>query len=310
MSARATVLVVDDEPYHRDLLVRRLRDRYEVLSAEDGPTALELAASHQPDLILLDVMMPDMDGYEVCRQLKANPATANVQVLFVTARGDPDDKITGLTAGGRDYVTKPFHADELLARVGAGVRAKQVMDALLAENRQLAVDSITDPLTGLRNRRYLDERMDQEIARARREGRPLGCLLVDVDHFKEINDTWGHEAGDQVLRDLASLLRTSFRTSDVLSRYGGDEFAALMPQAGFEDLERIAEKLRRKVERYPFTAGPGGPNVEVTVSVGAASLDGRENGALLRRADAALYRAKAHGRNKVAADADLSVAVA
>lgn len=448
MSAR--ILVVDDQPANVRLLEARLQAEYfDVCTAENGQQALEVARLEQPDVILLDVMMPGMDGYEVCRRLKADAATRHIPVVMVTALDQSEDRIKGLEAGADDFLTKPVDEVSLFARVRSLLRLKAVLDELryredsaaLAgapsehvddlsddyevviiaaddrvmpryvsampegastrtfsdpgegmeaisaetdllivdltspafdgmricarvrsdnETRQLPIVAIVNPedvqtavrsldlgvndvvyrpvdggelnarartqlrrkhyadrlrnsldhslelavkdsLTGLHNRRYIESRLRQAIDSANSGGAPVSVMIADIDHFKRINDTWGHEAGDAVLKGFAQRIIDGLRALDLAARYGGEEFVIMMPGAGLAEAAIAADRLRARVESSAFEI-PGADPVNVTVSIGLAQLTaGEDMDSLLRRADAALYEAKTDGRNRIQA---------
>ncbi len=291
---RHTVLVADDDESIRDLLVMVLTEAgYETLDAANGQTAVELALAHRPDLALLDVMMPVMDGFAACRAIKADPRTAGIPVLLLTALAHTDSKVRGLSDGATDYITKPFENAELLARIKKVLQEKDQRDALAAE-------ALTDALTGLTNRRSLERQLDQLLAHAERGDEPLSVLLFDVDRFKVINDTYGHAAGDIVLTTLARRAQESVRAQDVVGRLGGEEFLVILPGAGRTAAYITAERLRAHVAAKPI-ATPAGP-IDVTVSVGAATTHPGmdvERTALITTSDHALYSAKNTGRNRV-----------
>ncbi len=451
----ARILVVDDIAPNVMLLEAKLSaDYYDVLTAYDGPTALELAATASPDIVLLDVMMRGMDGFEVCRRLKSDPRTRHIPVVLVTALDGRRDRLTGLEAGADDFLTKPIDDVSLFARVKSLTRLKLVIDELrqreasgrrmgviesagarldglggriiVADDHpqqgkrifeELAVDhrpvlepdpeqaqlaagaradllivnaasqnfdglrlaarirsdeqtrhvpilavvngddrgraakaleigvndvlprpvdpeelsarvrslirqkrytdflrnnldqslelAVTDPLTGLHNRRYMNGQLGPLVKRACKGGEPVSALLIDIDHFKRINDTFGHGVGDHVLRDFAVRLATNIRAIDLACRYGGEEFVVVMPDTGPEDAHRIAERLRRHVAASPFRPSGVAEPLVVTISVGVATTEGEGDtpDALLARADAGVYAAKAGGRNQVVARA-------
>ena len=453
MSAR--ILVIDDIDANVRLLEAKLTaDYYEVLTATDGVTGLAIAASEQPDIILLDVMMPGMDGFQVCRRLKEDPATRHIPVVLVTALDGRADRIAGLDAGADEFLTKPIEDIMLFARVRSLTRLKVVLDELrdrensgrrvgvisTAANRmagsggrvlivddnerqaqrlanELAVEhrpviegdldkahltargpvdlvilnttarsfdglrfaaqlrshettrnipilalidpddrsraikaldigvndvlarpidpeelaarvrtqikrkrytdllrsnldqsleaAVTDPLTGLHNRRYMSGQLDALVARAVRDGRPVSALLLDIDHFKKINDSFGHDAGDEVLREFAVRLASNVRAVDLPCRFGGEEFVVVMPETAIEDAERIAERIRLHVAGAPFRVSNGREVLSVTISIGVATTTGPGDTPehLLKRSDEALYEAKASGRNRVIAHA-------
>ena len=453
MSAR--ILVVDDIEANVRLLEAKLTaEYYEVLTARDGPTALAIAAGEKPDIVLLDVMMPGMDGFDVCRRLKNDPETRHIPVVLVTALDGRSDRIQGLEAGADEFLTKPIDDVMLFARVRSLTRLKLVMDELRdreasgrrmgviagaanrlggAGGRVLIVDdnprqaqrladelgvehrpvvesdiekaalaakgpvdllivnatartfdglrfaaqlrsdeatrhlpilaiidfderprlvkaleigvndvlakpvdpeelaarartqirrkrytdylrdnldqslelAVTDQLTGLHNRRYMTGQLEALVRRAQRGGDPVAALMVDIDHFKKINDTYGHDVGDEVLREFAARLASNVRAIDLPCRYGGEEFTVIMPDTGLGDAERIAERIRLHVAGAPFRVAQGREILTVTISIGVAATLGETDTpeALLKRADAAVYEAKAAGRNRVIARA-------
>ena len=446
----ARILVVDDvEPNVRLLEAKLTLEYYEVLTAMDGATALEIAAAERPDIILLDVMMPGMDGFETCRRLKADPVTRHIPVVLVTALDGREDKIKGLGVGADDFVTKPIDDVILFARVKSLVRLKAVMDELrereesgrrmgvdsdgagrlrgsggrvlivddnklqsekmlahlMAEHRPVVegdpamgliaargpvdlmivnvssaefdglrfvaqvrsseasrrtpilavvdpadrprllkalelgvndilprpVDSeelmarartqikrkryadflkekldyslemaVTDALTGLHNRRYMAGQLQAMVGRAAQGGDPVAVLVMDIDHFKAVNDGFGHDAGDEVLREFAVRLATNVRAIDLPCRLGGEEFVVVMPGASLEDAARVADRIRRDIEGQPFPIMGGAEGLTVTVSIGvASSVAGDTPEALLKRGDEGVYEAKSRGRNQV-----------
>ena len=453
MSAR--ILVVDDIEANVRLLEAKLTaEYYEVLTASDGPTALAIAAQEKPDIVLLDVMMPGMDGFQVCRRLKDDPETRHVPVVLVTALDGRADRIAGLEAGADEFLTKPIDDVMLFARVRSLTRLKMVIDELRTREasgrrigviagaasrlggtggRVLIVDdherqaqrvatelaiehrpvvegdaekalmtakgpvdliivnatsrsfdglrfaaqlrsdeatrhlpvlaivdfderarlvkaleigvndilpkpidpqelaarartqirrkrytdylrdnldhslelAVTDQLTGLHNRRYMAGQLEALVRRATHGGDPVACLLIDIDHFKKINDGYGHDVGDEVLREFAVRVASNVRAIDLPCRYGGEEFVVVMPDTKLEDAERIAERIRLHVAGSPFRVKGGSELLTVTISVGVAATlgEGDKPEALLKRADEAVYEAKAHGRNKVVARA-------
>ena len=453
MSAR--ILVVDDIEANVKLLEAKLAaEYYDVLTAYDGPTALALAASESPDIILLDVMMPGMDGFAVCRRLKDDPATRHIPIVLVTALDGRSDRIEGLEAGADEFLTKPIDDVMLFARVRSLTRLKQVMDELRAREasgrrigviagaaarlggtggRVLVVDdnerqaqrlmaelavehrpvmetdpekahltargpvdliivnatarafdglrfaatirsdeatrhlpilaivdpderhrlvkaleigvndlltkpldpqemaarartqirrkrytdflrdnldhslelAVTDQLTGLHNRRYMEGQLGALVKRATHGGDPVSALMIDIDHFKKINDNFGHDIGDEVLREFAVRLASNVRAIDLPCRYGGEEFTVIMPGARLEDAQRVAERIRLHVAGSPFRVAGGKELLTVTISIGVATTvgEGDTPEALLKRADEAVYEAKAAGRNRVVARA-------
>jgi two-component system cell cycle response regulator len=451
----ARILVVDDvEPNVRLLEAKLTLEYYDVLTASDGGSALEIAGRERPDLILLDVMMPGMDGFETCRRLKADPVTRHIPVVLVTALDGREDKLKGLAAGADDFVTKPIDDVILFARVKSLVRLKSVLDELREReesNRRLGVDTdgagrlrgaggrvlivddnelqaqrileqlsrehrpivesdpaaalvaargpvdlvivnvaatnfdglrfvaqvrstdgsrkvpilavvepserprlvkalelgvndvlarpvdaeelearartqilrkryadflkqrldyslemaVTDALTGLHNRRYMAGQLQALMARAGQGGEGVAVMVMDIDHFKAVNDGFGHDSGDEVLREFAVRLATNVRAIDLPCRLGGEEFVVVMPGAGLEDAARVADRIRRDIEGQPFPILSGGEGLTITVSIGVAASHGAGDtpDALLKRADEGVYEAKAKGRNQVIARA-------
>jgi diguanylate cyclase (GGDEF)-like protein len=288
------ILIIDDD---RDALAmascRLAKEGAEIVCAEGGIAGLEAAEREKPDLILLDIDMPDMLGFDVCRALKAHPDLCMTPVLFLSGSGAADDKVKGLDLGAVDYVTKPFDAFELRARVRAALRTKHLQD-LLIEHAHL------DPLTGLPNRRALMARLQQEWARLERHPGALSFIMADVDHFKRINDTYGHNIGDKLLQEIAEIIAGQCRESDLPARYGGEEFAIVVPGEPAAKAARLAERCRRDIEkvRLPVRA----ETIGATASFGVADAAGLSSAAaLVARADAALYQAKDAGRNTVRA---------
>jgi diguanylate cyclase (GGDEF)-like protein len=302
------ILVVDDHEDNVELLRARLEARgYEVEAAMDGQEALDKVHASPPDLILLDVMMPRIDGIEVTRQLKGDSSLPFIPIIMQTALETTEDKVEGLDAGADDYITKPINFAELEARVKSLLRIKALQEELTRANEALLRASQTDGLTGLDNRRHVEERLTEMFGHAARLNEPLACVMCDVDHFKSVNDTYGHQAGDAVLQQVADILRTSAREIDRVGRYGGEEFIVLLPAANIADATAFAERVRREVEAREFTYADG--TVRRTLSAGVAAWphpEIRHQEALVKAADDALYLAKANGRNRVEAYDDAS----
>ncbi len=289
------VLVVDDSDFiHKLVRVRLRQEGLEVSSEFEGMRAVERAAADLPDLILLDIDLPGLDGYEICRLLKEHPATRSIPVIFLTGTSSTDSKVRGLDLGAVDYVTKPFDEVELRARVRAALRTKRLQDMLEQQ-------SFLDGLTGLWNRAYLDRRLEAEVNVAQRYGRPLSVVLVDIDHFKGVNDSWGHLFGDIVLQGVAQDLHESARRSDIVTRYGGEEFALLLTDTPLKAALLVAERLRQAIEARGFEARSA--RVSVTASLGVASTEELppplSPDTVLGAADRALYASKDAGRNRV-----------
>ena len=290
----ADVLVVDDSSTIRRILRRDLEAAgYVVREAADGAAGLEACRVELPDLVLLDVDMPVLDGLATMARMQEDPALRTVPVLFLTARTGGTEVARGLDLGAHDYLKKPCDQTELLARVSAALRRKAMEDVLAARTRELASQTATDALTGLGNRRLLDQRLTElDPARA------LGVLIVDIDHFKKVNDEFGHIVGDAVLAIAAARLRGACGQGEILVRWGGEEFVVAVPGVELDALRDLAERIRTCIEHTPFAVGTVEP-VAVTVSVGAAVGPTEDFTEVLRSADTALYEAKAGGRNQV-----------
>jgi diguanylate cyclase (GGDEF)-like protein len=289
------LLVVDDQPVNIQALYQAFNADHQVLMATSGEQALKLAIAQQPDLVLLDVVMPGMDGHEVCRRLKADEATRDIPVIFVTAHNDVAAETQGLAMGAVDFISKPINPVIVRARVKTHITLKAQSDLL----RQWVY---VDGLTGVRNRRYFDERLASDWGRSMRNRSELSVVLLDVDFFKRYNDHYGHQAGDACLRQVASCLRQSLkRSGDMAARYGGEEFACLLPETNLPGALEIARKLGDAVQALGIAHADSTVAAVVTVSLGVCSTSGSTAGsaeALLRGADAQLYLAKAEGRNR------------
>ena len=294
----ATVLVADDSLVVRAVVRGGLEEEgYRVVEAVDGRAALEQCRLDPPDVILLDVEMPELDGFEVLSALKSDAELRDIPVVFLTSRSSIDDVVAGLRGGAHDYLKKPFEHVELIARVGSAVHVKKLQDELRQRNVDLDRMSRTDALTGLYNRRHLDEELVRQQSQANRHLDPLCVLLLDIDHFKRVNDTHGHPAGDLVLCAFADRLRTELRAADIAGRWGGEEFLVIMPRTDLDGALEMAERLRRATAAQPITAGA--LEISVTVSGGCALSVGEAPDALLKLADSCLYRAKALGRDRI-----------
>ncbi|MCE5268565.1 MAG: diguanylate cyclase [Planctomycetaceae bacterium] len=286
------VLIIDDSPDALQVAKARLaKEQLSVVCADGGKAGLEAARRENPDLILLDVDMPEMCGFDVCRALKSDPDLCMIPVLFLSGSAAPEDKVQGLDLGAIDYVAKPFDAFELRARVRAALRTKHLQD-LLIEHAHI------DPLTGLPNRRALNERLQCEWARVERHGGQMSFIMADIDHFKTVNDRFGHQVGDRLLQEISQVIAGQCRKTDIPSRLGGDEFAILVPDEKAENAAHLAERCRRRAEMACVVAKNGA--AQTTVSFGIADSRGVDSPeALIARADEALYRAKGSGRNRL-----------
>lgn len=290
MNIKPLVLIVDDSPTNIHILAACLKDKYQLQISTNGEQCIAIARSTpQPDLILLDIEMPGISGYEVCRQLKESDETLAIPIMFVTARQGNDDEEKGLMLGAVDYITKPIHPAIVVARVNTQITLKLQRDELI----QMALH---DQLTGLYNRHYMLEISKQKIAKAIRHQQSFCILMIDIDHFKVINDSHGHLTGDAVLKAVAKYLNKGNRQEDIVVRFGGEEFLILLDNCDLDNALLKAELIRETVEKHQ----PHGINV--TISVGIAQFDAAQNEnfiSLLKRADNALYLAKDKGRNCV-----------
>lgn len=296
------VLIADDNAVSRMLLERLLSKwGYEVIQANDGAKAWEfLQAEDPPRLLILDWMMPGMSGPEVCLEARKRVACAYAYILLVTSKEDKQDVIQGLEAGADDYLTKPFFPEELRARIRVGLRILELEDKLVASADVLQYKATHDELTGLLNRASIADFLRRELERSKRNGGACGLILADLDHFKQVNDTLGHGAGDSVLREAAQRLTAGVRTYDAVGRYGGEEFLVVLPGCDLASLRQRAENILQGFRTTPF----GAPelSIAVRVSMGAAcsSSWGAPNlESIVRAADLALYRAKHNGRDRV-----------
>lgn len=288
------ILVVDDDPFSARLVDSVLRSAGFASSyCCESTRAFEVIETERPDLVILDVVMPEQDGFDLCRRIRAHPSLALTPIIFVTRKGDVDQRVRGLQVGGNDYVAKPFEPQELVARVRSHLQR-------LSELREMAV---RDGLTRCYNNKYFKARIEQELIRTRRYGNELTLGMLDIDHFKQVNDSFGHPAGDAVLAHLASLLTASVRSTDVVARFGGEEFGFLLIESATSEAAIITDRLRERIEKHQFVVpslSGGDLTIACTVSIGLASVHhGDTPQTLLARADAALFEAKQNGRNQV-----------
>jgi diguanylate cyclase (GGDEF)-like protein len=292
---KGRILIVDDAMENIQILHHALQDDHDVLFAMNGTKALHIAQHQLPDLILLDAVMPGMDGYAVCAALRASETTRDIPIIFVTALKTPEDETRALDAGAADFISKPVNAAVVRARVRTQLTVKFQSDAL----REL---TLTDGLTGVANRRAFDERLETEWRRCGRAEVPIALILVDIDHFKDFNDAYGHQAGDACLQRAGNAMRrAAMRPQDMLARYGGEEFAILLPYEDISGAEAVARKVLDEIAllKIPHALSSVGP--WLTVSMGVASLTPDEriaSAVLIKSADALLYEAKANGRNQ------------
>jgi two-component system cell cycle response regulator len=299
------MLIADDSAVSRKLVEYALSDsRYVLIFAKNGQEAVQRVEEHNPELIIVDWLMPDLTGPEICQHIRARPNAAYAYIIVLTGKTEKQSLIAGLGAGADDYLTKPFDADELAARVRVGLRTIHLHRQIEAKNVLLLELALTDPLTGLPNRRAIEDWGDRQLRGALRHGFSFHVAIADLDHFKLVNDTYGHEAGDTVLKRFAEILSNSCRKSDICGRIGGEEFVLAFTHASDEDALLVTERVRRQFEATEFHFGKD--TLVSTASFGVSGLTEMKAAtpvrpdfkSLLRQADAALYSAKRHGRNR------------
>lgn len=324
--AKGDILIVDDTPANLRLLFDVLVEQgYRVRVASNGQLALRSARAMPPELILLDIAMPELSGYDVCAHLKADPQLKSVPIIFVSAMDQLDGVVRAFDLGGVDFISKPFRCEEVLARVNTHLSLNRLQRQLAATNaelqevnRQLQLEiemrirmeadlerlATTDSLTGTLNRRQLYRVGEQELERARRYGHPFSVIMLDIDHFKTINDRYGHTLGDRVIQQSVEILQQSLRVVDLIGRYGGDEFIIILPETPLPQAEETAERLRAAVAGQPVDTGETPITVSLSMGVSGLTDAGRSRSVdfeiLVLQADRALYQAKAAGRNRVA----------
>lgn len=313
------IMIVDDVPTNIKVLGELLKDKYEVLVANNGNKAIQVASAKLPDLILMDVIMPEMDGITACHLLRKQPETSEIPIIFITAKNETDDMVNGFEAGGVDYITKPFNPAELNARIKThldlkksreelrtiAMQLKTLNDELAEKNVQLnnAIENLhkaamTDPLTGLGNRRFITEKVNEEISRCRRVAMTFSLMIADIDYFKKINDTYGHECGDYVLQSVANALKNGIRNIDDVARWGGEEFLFLLPDTNADGAIIVGERLRQAIEQLPLIYQD--QSITVTMTFGVSEYD--QSGSMdqtVKTADHALYTGKETGKNRV-----------
>lgn len=297
------IMVVDDVPENIQILGKILRDEgYKIAPATNGRRALEMIPKVKPDLVLMDVMMPEMDGFEACRRMKESAEMKDIPVIFLSAKGESEDVIQGFRYGGVDYIQKPFNSEELLVRVRNHLELVQsrrliirYMDEMGRQNALLQELALSDGLTQLANHSHSLERLRQEEANAGRYGNPLTVVMLDIDFFKAVNDTHGHPVGDRILKGVADIIRSNVREGDVAGRYGGEEFILILPNTDLDGGVSIAERIRLRVAESSWEPG----DLSVTISGGVSALDSAHETSLIERADKRLYRAKELGRNRI-----------
>lgn len=301
IAKKGRILIVDDAMENIQILHQALQDEHDVLFAMNGAKALHIAQNQLPYLILLDAMMPDMDGYAVCAALRSAAVTRDIPIIFVTALKTPEDETRALDAGAADFISKPVNAAVVRARVRTQLTVKRQSDVL----REL---TLTDGLTGVANRRSFDETLEAEWRRCARAMVPMSLIMVDIDHFKNFNDAYGHQAGDACLLQAGQAMkRSAMRPQDLVARYGGEEFAILLPHLDITGAEVVAKKVLDEIAGLCIAHERSSAGPYVTVSMGVATLtpsERQESGLLVKNADALLYQAKANGRNRYCIKAD------
>jgi diguanylate cyclase (GGDEF)-like protein len=303
------ILAVDDSAVSRKLVEHSLSgERYSVVFAKSGREALSLFAEHQPAVVITDWDMPDIGGLELCRRIRREFQGFYSHLILLSSNTDKAQVIEGLAAGADDYITKPFHADELVARVEVGCRIADLHREIQAKNRLLEEMTLTDTLTGLPNRRALDVWAPRQLSAATRHDFSIWVVMVDLDSFKKVNDTYGHDAGDTVLKSFAEILKANTRQSDICARMGGEEFLVMLSHADKEGTNTTVERIRKQFESKKFTFGNS--TITVTASFGVAGFRGTnppDLNALVARADTALYAAKHKGRNRIEFELDSGI---
>jgi len=294
-------LVADDSAIYRKLVEHTLADdNHNVVFAKNGREALELYAKHTPALVITDWTMPDITGLELCQKIRKDFQQHYAHIILLTSNTDKEEVVEGLAAGADDYLTKPFHQGELRARVNVGLRVVELHRQVQAKNRQLEEMALTDPLTGLSNRRAIDIWVTRQLSAAARHDFPIWVAICDLDHFKKVNDTYGHEAGDTVLKAFAQILKSNTRQSNICGRQGGEEFLEIITHVERDNSVIAFERIRKQMETQKFTFN--NQTFSVTTSIGIAGFRGAKPPSfadLLAQADEALYKAKHKGRNRI-----------
>jgi diguanylate cyclase (GGDEF)-like protein len=292
------VLIVDDVPKNLQVLGTILsKENYRIAAANNGEQAIAIANDALPDLILLDIMMPGLNGYETCTKLKSISKTKEIPVVFLTAKIETEDVTKGFKAGAVDYVTKPFNSFELLARVKTHVELKTSRDLLKEQNELLQKLSITDRMTGLYNHQYIIDSLSKRIAESKRYKQPLSVAMIDIDFFKKINDGHGHAFGDHVLIKISSIIEDIIRKTDMVGRYGGEEFLIIFTYTDLKNALKVTERIRESIEKQKWDK----PKLKITVSGGIDQLKDEDASEIIIKTDNLLYKAKENGRNRIEA---------
>ena len=296
-----SVLVADDSPVYRKLVEQALsQESCSVMFANSGQQAIEIFEREHPSLVITDWVMPDLTGIELCQKIRAGAGSPYTYIIILTSNAEKENVVQGFSAGADDYLTNPFDRNELLARVRVGHRLIDLHRQIEAKNRLLEELALTDSLTGLPNRRAIEAWAERQLSGAARHGFPLWVVLIDLDRFKRVNDAYGHDAGDMVLKRFAEILKANTRHSDISGRIGGEEFLQVLTHADESNVRVVVERVREQFAAEQFKWG--GKTVSVTASFGIAGFWGKtapEFSKLVSQADAALYRSKDHGRNRI-----------
>ena len=291
--SKPLILIVEDSSVNGRLCEKLLNKHgYDTAMCSDGETAIEFVNTNSPDLILLDIVMPGIDGYEFCRAMQNNPKVKHTPIIFLSSMNDEKSIIKGFESGAVDFITKPFRHQELIARTRTHVELKRAKEKLLRM-------AITDELTGLVNRRYFMGRLLHEYERTKRYESVFTVLMIDLDFFKRINDTYGHQAGDTVLRTVSDSMKLSLRLSDIIGRIGGEEFAVILPETEISSAMIIGERLRKRVEALDIPHKSHSIKISISIGASPCSTDDMSIDDVLQRSDSALYRAKENGRNRI-----------
>jgi len=292
------ILIIDDEPVNIKFLKTMLKPAgYKLISANNGVEGLKLARDENPDIVLLDITIPGMNGYEVTEKLKSDHSTRDIPIILITALDGLDDKLRGIEAGADDFLSKPVNPGELLARMQAALLRMKIKLQMETQLREATLQSITDPLTGLYNRQFIKHDIERHVLQAQRYEQPMSLFFIDVDHFKHINDTYGHATGDSILKILSRCFKNALRGSDIVARYGGDEFIVCLPGTYHPPAMQVAEKIRTEIANLDHDLPDG---CKISVSIGLTEMQQDEDfNSMLNRADKAMYQAKVAGRNRV-----------
>ncbi|MDM8536768.1 diguanylate cyclase [Desulfobacterales bacterium HSG17] len=295
----SSVLIVDDNPKNLQVLASILRtNEYKVAMVKDGVKAIKFIMSRKPDLILLDIMMPDLDGFEVCQKLKQDQSTKDIPIIFISALVETEDKVKGFGAGGVDYITKPFQQEEVLARVQTHLELRNAYKKLKKAYKDIEIAAKTDSMTNLSNRRDIIEKIKYEKKKSQRSGKPFSLVLSDIDDFKIFNDKYGHDCGDFILTTVADIIRAGIRKQDTAARWGGEEFLILLPETDIHGGEIVAENIREKLLSKTFTYNNYSHKVSMTFGV-SIFLKEHSIDHCIKMADKALYKGKNSGKGCV-----------